>query len=97
MPVEAFSLYPHHIEWVKNQPKGKRSAAVRRAIDYWRHSGQISETRHILQERVLELDSELEMTAQVWGRRVTLAFFCGLGIGLGVYILSYALNLLEYA
>ena len=93
MPVEAFSLYDKHIQWVKNQPKGKRSAAVSRAIDYWISSGQIMVARDVLQERVLELDEDLKVLRKVGGRRVILAFLCGL---FGNNLLSHALDLLEY-
>ncbi len=90
MGVEAFSLFPHHLEWVKKQPKGKRSAAVRRAIDYWINSGQISIALDRQREATFELEEKLHMARKVGGRRVTLAFLAG-------YILAHALDLLEYA
>lgn len=95
MGVEAFSLFERQMEWVQRQPKGKRSQAVRRAIDFYQ--GNQVETlmaaRDKLQEIVLRQDADIEklkVTRKAGGRRLFLAFLAG-------YILPHALDLLEYA
>lgn len=97
MSVEAFNLYHRQLKWVKQQPKGNRSKAVRNAIDFYHNNkvAQLMETRDILQNLVLEQSKELEqakVARQVGGGRVLLALILGLSAS---DILAYALQLLE--
>jgi hypothetical protein len=107
MSVEAFNLYHRQLEWVKQQPKGSRSKAVRNAIDFYHNNkvSQLMKTRDILQDLVLEQSKELEkvkVARQVGGGRVLFALILGVVMGLlwdsstsAGDVLAYALQLLE--
>jgi hypothetical protein len=91
LAIEAFNLFERQLEWVRAQPKGTRSRAVRHAIDFYHHNRveNLMNTRAALQEIVLEQDESLKVARQVGGRRLLLAFLVG-------HILAHALYLLEY-
>ena len=95
MSVEAFSLLQRQLDWVKGQPKGRRSRAVRNAIDFY-HDNRVEDlmaVREKLQNIVLSQSDridELEKARQVGGRRLLFAFISG-------YFLAHTFDLLEYA
>lgn len=95
MSVEAFSLFQRQLDWVKRQPKGRRSRAVRNAIDFY-HDNRVEDlmaVRDALQKLVLEQSERLEKAEQsrkVGGRGLLLAFISG-------YFLAHSLDLLKYA
>ena len=60
MTVQAFSLSLNSLNWIHTHPRGQRSAAVERAINFFMHHGEVQASRDHLQELVFEYSDRIE-------------------------------------
>jgi hypothetical protein len=60
MTSESFSLDLECVQWVKTHPRGRRSAAVNRAILFYMHHGEVMESRDRLQNLVIYYSEVIE-------------------------------------
>ena len=60
MVIQAFSLSLESLQWIHTFPRGQRSAAVERAINFYMNNNEVLISRDSLQELVLEYSEQIE-------------------------------------